>query len=216
MERVAEADCLRAGGGTQRPHGAHGAAVTPGFMRTEAIPRASACTEATWRRCDRACRRRRASGGRIRDAVFHRRAASQRAGRPIRPLTRRRRRVCLDRGRSPTECGFADIDGARPRLGAATRNAFSAYLSPGPSPTPFEMAPRSPPQAPRQRRIRRCDCRGSAMTAARRTGCIRVPAPRAAPGRGALPRALAEAGALSSTCTGRSAQADPIAVPRRS
>ena len=116
------------------PHKATALAVTPGFMRTEAILEGFGVTEATWR-----------------DAIEHPKAkgfgwaGSETPcfiGRGVAALAADPGVVAKGGGLFGSwaladEYGFTDIDGARPHWGRYAQTHFP-HIFHGPSPTPFE------------------------------------------------------------------------------
>lgn len=127
------------------PHKATALAVTPGFMRTEAILEGFGVTEATWRD---AIEHPKAKGfgwaGSETPCFIGRGVAALAAD----PAVRAKSGGLFGSWALADEYGFTDIDGGRPHWGRYAQTHFP-HIFHGPSPTPFEWR-LEPAAAPRE------------------------------------------------------------------
>jgi NAD(P)-dependent dehydrogenase (short-subunit alcohol dehydrogenase family) len=128
------------------PYKATALAVTPGFMRTEAILEGFGVTEATWRD---AIEHPKAKGfgwaGSETPCFIGRGVAALAAD----PAVRAKSGGLFGSWALADEYGFTDIDGARPHWGRYAQTHFP-HIFHGPSPTPFEWR-LEPVAAPHER-----------------------------------------------------------------
>jgi NAD(P)-dependent dehydrogenase (short-subunit alcohol dehydrogenase family) len=131
------------------PHKAVAVAVTPGFMRTEAILESFGVTEATWRA---AIDHPKAKGfgweGSETPCFLGRGVAALAAD----PHVARKAGGLFGSWALADEYGFTDIDGARPHCGRYGKAHFPQFFDAKPA-TPFEwkLAPARPPDDDRRR-----------------------------------------------------------------